>query len=154
MLDLIQIMSKIFFETIKKLREASPYTQQQMANKLNISIKQYQNYESKTIPPHDKLHKLNEIFNYDLSKIIYQENVPRETNGIEKHFSVKDAGGMILENQIEILASTRVLLSILAEIQAPQMKEKALPTQLLSIYRTMVKDEAKQVRNELRQKSL
>ncbi len=61
---------------------------------------------------------------------------------------IKDAAGIILENQIELMATNRVILSILAEIQAPQ--QKRLPTELASIYRRMVKDEAEQVRGELK----
>lgn len=63
---------------------------------------------------------------------------------------IKDAGGMILENQIELLATNRVILSLFAEIQAPQLNR--LPTELQSIYRRMVKDEAEQVRGELKRK--
>ena len=69
-----------FFKKLKELREKSPFTQQQIADKLGISIKQYQNYEVKTIPPHEKLLKLNEIFKCDLSKIIYQEKVGGTSN--------------------------------------------------------------------------
>ena len=67
-------------------------------------------------------------------------------------FETDDAGSVIIENQIEILASSRVTLSILAELQSSLMKDKTLPTQLLGIYRKMVKDEAIQVRDELKQK--
>lgn len=67
-----------FFEELKKKRAEKNITQQEIADRLDISIKQYQNYEYKTIPPHEKLLKLNEIFDYDFSKIIYQEKVPRE----------------------------------------------------------------------------
>lgn len=137
-------------DKLREFRTEKKKSQAEMANFIGIGRRSYQEIEkSGIIKKSEVLLKIQNKTN-----ISAQKNASGETNGIEKHFSVKDAGGMILENQIEILASTRVLLSILAEIQAPQMKEKALPTQLLSIYRTMVKDEAKQVRNELRQKSL
>jgi hypothetical protein len=68
----------------------------------------------------------------------------------KKSIPVKDAGGALLENQIEIIATGRVVLSVLAELQAPGLKR--LPTELTSIYRRMVRDEAVQVRDELRQR--
>lgn len=64
---------------------------------------------------------------------------------------VHDAGAMLIENQVEIMATNRVILTILAEIQAPQ--QKRLPTELAGIYRRMVKDEAELVRSELKQRS-
>jgi transcriptional regulator with XRE-family HTH domain len=66
-----------FFKKLKETRELTSFTQQQMADKLGISIKQYQNYEKKTIPPHERLQKLNEILKYDFSKLLYEEKVPK-----------------------------------------------------------------------------
>lgn len=63
---------------------------------------------------------------------------------------VRDAGAVIIENQVEIMATQRVILSVLAEIQAPQAQR--LPTELANIYRRMVRDEAEQVQAELRQR--
>jgi len=68
-----------FFKKLKEIRRDSDHTQQEIADELGISLKQYQNYEKKTIPPHDKLVKLNEILNFDFSKVLYQEKVPKET---------------------------------------------------------------------------
>lgn len=62
---------------------------------------------------------------------------------------IQDAGAMIINNQVEIIAENRVILSILAEIQAPMMKEKTLPTQLRNTYQMMVEDVEGQVRKEL-----
>jgi len=64
-----------FFKKLKELRNEFNYTQQQMADKLGISLTQYQNYEVKTIPPHEKILKLNNILDFDFSRIIYKENV-------------------------------------------------------------------------------
>lgn len=70
-----------FFKKLKELRESSTFTQKQMADKLAISITQYQKYEDKTLPPHEKILKLNSIFDYDLSRHIYQQIVCNERNG-------------------------------------------------------------------------
>ena len=92
-----------------------------------------------------------------LSNVIAgRRNVPPD---IYKKFTeiynieIEDPGGTAIENQIEILASYRVILSVLAEIQSSLMEEKMLPTQLHNIYRKMVRDEVEQVRDELRMKS-
>lgn len=106
-----------FFKKLKELREASPFTQQQIADKLGISIKQYQNYEVKTIPPHDKLMKLNQILQYDLSKLIYEEKVPnlsgKSQNGSTSQKSFSDDNPKIDEilHTITELASHGTILS-------------------------------------------
>lgn len=81
-------MSDIFFKKLKELREKSPYTQQQIADKLGISIKQYQNYEKKVIPPHDKLIELIKILKYDFSVIIYQGKIPKSDYSVEETTSL------------------------------------------------------------------
>jgi hypothetical protein len=63
---------------------------------------------------------------------------------------ITDADTLISNNQAEILAATRVIFSILAEIHAAQAGR--LPTDLLHTYRNMVRDEIAQVRKELQQK--
>lgn len=70
--------------------------------------------------------------------------------GIEK-IEIKNVPALTIENQIEIIASVRVIISILAEIQAALPEAKLLPTQLLNIYQKMVRDEAKQFFDELKQ---
>lgn len=67
-----------FFKKLKELRELSSFTQRQMAEKLGISTTQYQKYEDGTLPPHEKVLKLNSIFDYDLSRHIYQLKVGSE----------------------------------------------------------------------------
>jgi len=72
-------MEKEFFELLKQVRARSSYTQADIAGKLGISLQAYQNYEYKTLPPHDKLVKLNELFGVDLSRAIYQQKVGKES---------------------------------------------------------------------------
>lgn len=68
-------MSQKFYDLLKQTREESGLTQQYLAEKLGISLSAYQYYEYKTIPPHDKLVKLNKLLKCDLSRAIYQEEV-------------------------------------------------------------------------------
>lgn len=115
---------KEFFKKLKELREKSPYTQQQMADKLGISIKGYQNYEVKTIPPHKKLLKLNKILNFDFSKILYQENVPNtNTEKTLKEYPENDTYSM-LEEDGEPIKNTykEKYLTALEEIRELQKK--------------------------------
>ena len=109
----------MFFETLKKLREKSGKTQQQVAELLDISIKQYQNYEYKTIPPHDKVMKLSDIFNTDLSRSIYQEKVPHETETyISKRRNQKNNGGSASIPIFESGASTLTTEELYRDEQA------------------------------------
>jgi uncharacterized linocin/CFP29 family protein len=76
-------------------------------------------------------------------------NVNKED--LKKSVKINDSLGVTLENQIEILATGRTILSVLAELQAP-LKKGSLPTQLANTYRKMVKDEAELIRVELKQR--
>lgn len=76
-------MEEDFFKNLKRIRKLRSKTQQEMAASLGISMTQYQNYEANTLPPHDKLIKINEILGEDLSRFIYQGivgNDPKDIN--------------------------------------------------------------------------
>lgn len=58
----------------KKLREKRKersYTQTDVANLLHITLRQYMNYEKDHLPPHEQLLKLNLLFDFDFSRLIY-----------------------------------------------------------------------------------
>jgi len=63
---------------------------------------------------------------------------------------ISNIPSLTMENQIELIATVRVVISILAEIQAALSDGKLLPTQLLNIYQKMVKDETIQVLDKLK----
>ena len=83
-----------------------------------------------------------------LSKISQLETLP-DLVKTPATIDSEEGINILIKNLIELKAGQRVILSILAEVQAPTMQEKTLPTQLLSIYRKMVKDEAVQVGEEI-----
>lgn len=92
--------------------------------------------------------KLDEAYNQ--LKMVFADELKSSTSG-KKKFTVQDPLGLVLENQIELLAAQRVILAILAESSAGQ---KGRPVkEFENIFRQMVKDEAEQVRAELRQRS-
>ena len=69
-----------------------------------------------------------------------------------KSIHIKDATVTIIETQIELIAATRVILSILAEVQGSL--QNRLPVDLANTYRRMVKDEAKHLQDELHSKNI
>jgi hypothetical protein len=81
-------------------------------------------------------------------KLMVKVREVAESKNSDNH--ITDADTLILNNQAEILAATRVIFSILAEIHAAQAGR--LPTDLLHTYRKMVRDEAAQIRQESKQK--
>lgn len=55
---------------IKRLRNARGYTQYDVADKANISIRQYQRYETgKVKPPIDKAIRLAQLFNAPVERL-------------------------------------------------------------------------------------
>lgn len=130
-MNIFQKNRDTFFKTLKKSREESPHTQQQMADKLGITIKQYQKYQSKTLPPHEKLFKINELLKTDLSRCIYQQNIPyKMSEAEEKRKPDKDNEVEYLklrvndlENHIKDLQEDNsVFRKLLEKEDTPQMK--------------------------------
>jgi transcriptional regulator with XRE-family HTH domain len=93
-------MEDDFYRILKNKRNEFGFSQTYMADRLGISMKQYQNYEKNTIPPHDKLKMLNEILNYSFHKIIYEEKVLAEIDNETMDLHVRNKS---LKEQIELL---------------------------------------------------
>lgn len=109
------------------------------------------NYETGKTPPTEPFKRaLAKLAGVTVADLETKKLKASDIKEIEDTKEVQDAGSLMLHNQVEGVALLRVILSILAEIQSPLSKEKMLPTQLLSIYRKMVRDEAEQVRKELK----
>lgn len=61
--------------TIKKLRDLKSFTQQEMANKLNISLKAYQNFENGfTKLDLDRLQEVSKILEISIEDLINSED--------------------------------------------------------------------------------
>lgn len=95
----------LFFSELKRIRKLRKITQQEMAAKLGISDTQYQNYETKTIPPHENLLEINMILGVDLSRHIYQDKLGkndnellRELQELVKKFSSSDDDRKTIRN--------------------------------------------------------
>ncbi len=61
----------LFKERLKELRISSPYTQKEIAQKLNISVSAYQYYEAgKNEPNIEKLITLADLFNVSIDYLV------------------------------------------------------------------------------------
>ena len=59
-------------QALREQRIKKNYTQQDVADMLGISRRQYINYElHDSMPPHRQLKKLNNLYQCDFSKLIY-----------------------------------------------------------------------------------
>lgn len=74
-----------FTEKLHELRLAKGWTQLETAQRLGISRRQYIYYETGHIPPVWQLKKLNELFDYNFSTLIYnQDELERARKTIER----------------------------------------------------------------------
>lgn len=75
-------MQKIL-EIIKKAREEKGWSQTDVATKLGLGLRQYQNIEAGTFPKYKRhqIEDLEKILGIKVYESIYAENVPRGTNG-------------------------------------------------------------------------
>lgn len=58
-------------KALRQKRAERGYTQTDVANLLNITLRQYMNYEKDKLPPHEQLLKLNTIYKYHFEMHIY-----------------------------------------------------------------------------------
>lgn len=150
-------MSKSVAENIKTIKNAIGSSQAKLAQKINKGLNpedfysrdQIFNYENGRSEPDGLFKKqLAKLVGVSVSDIENKKLKAADLQISNTAVQVPDAGTMLLQNQVELMATQRVILSVLAEIQAASAGR--LPTELASIYRRMVKDEAVQVREELK----
>ena len=104
----------IFFENIKRLRKESGYTQQEVADLLNIDRSTYSCYEIGKIKPDvDTMICLSQIFAVHYSQILECSHFKRfeDRENSREHLSFKKKRGMVCENaqEEELLTSFRSL---------------------------------------------
>ena len=104
----------IFFENIKRLRKESGYTQQEVADLLNIDRSTYSCYEIGKIKPDvDTMICLSQIFAVHYSQILECSHFKRfeDRENSREHFSLKKRQGIMCENSQEedLLISFRLL---------------------------------------------
>ncbi|MBD5414905.1 MAG: helix-turn-helix transcriptional regulator [Bacteroides sp.] len=82
-------MERIIARNIKKLREISGYTQEEMANALGITRSAYSNYESGSREvPYDVLEKASDFFGCDMV-VLFEENENAEAQILASAFRVE-----------------------------------------------------------------
>lgn len=87
--------------TIKQLREEKQWSQSELAEKLNVSLRTVQNYEAdQTKIPLNKLHKIYSVLNVDLSNNLRVEEVvtpPSESAVWVPYYDLDFSGGWVSE---------------------------------------------------------
>ena len=80
-------------KNIKQLRENANMTQEEMAEKLNVTRQAISNWETgKTQPDIDTLHKIATLFETDINEVIYGAKQPVRVEYIEKGKSAAKTG--------------------------------------------------------------
>lgn len=104
-------MNKNAGERIKKAREKKKWTQQDMANKLDISLRQYNKYESGKFPKYKKavIEEIASILGVSSRELFLEQNVPRENeNSLGE--AVGDYGKPEPDFARELIAELRIQL--------------------------------------------
>lgn len=125
-------MKEELLKLIEEIKIAKGYTQGQISEMAGYDA----NYLAVCISKNQVSRKLL----HNVQRLLLHEN----------SIHVKDATVLSLEMQLEMVAANRVILSVLAEVQASV--QNRLPVDLANTYRRMVKDEAEQLRQELHKK--
>lgn len=138
-----------FGKELLRLREKAGLTPAKLAKKLGVDAARLRKWEERDSNPKQEDQVLIEsAFGLTIEEIKLLDELPKTFN---EEIFVKDALATMLQNQIELMTTTRVILSILAEVQSHQSRGKISSTHFLSNYRKMAKDVAELVRKELKQ---
>lgn len=73
-------------EAIRQAREQKRWTQQQMADKMGISMRQYNKYEAGKLPKYKStvIEQIDQLLGTKIQELIYEQNVPRTTSGTDR----------------------------------------------------------------------
>lgn len=141
-----------FGKEIKRIKENQKFTAGKLAQILGVSQDRLTKWMQRDLNPKEEdVLTIESRLGMTLEEIMKLDRLP-VVHKVPNDITFNDAFGITIENQIEVLATGRTILSILAELQAP-LKKGFLPAQLANIYRKMVKDEAELIRDELKRKS-
>src|SRR5688572_15050558 len=68
-------------EIIRKAREQKRWTQEHMADKMGISMRQYNKYEAGKLPKYKTtvIEEIDRLLGTQIKELIYEQNVPRAT---------------------------------------------------------------------------
>ena len=141
-----------FGKEIKRIKDRQKLTAARLAEILGVSQDRLTKWMQKDLNPKEEdIVTMERKLGMSVEEIMKLDKLPTGQEVPNDSIKFKDALGITIENQIEILATGRTILSILAELQAP-LKKGFLPTQLSNTYRKMVKDEVELIRDELKRK--
>ena len=141
-----------FGKEIKRIKDKQKLTAARISEILGVSQDRLTKWMQKDLDPKEEdVITMEGKLGMSIEEIMKLEKLPTVQKVPNDSIQFNDALGVTIENQIEILATGRTILSILAELQAP-LKKGFLPTQLSNTYRKMVKDEVELIRGELKRK--
>lgn len=103
-------MDKTIARNFKKLREASRYTQEEMANALSITRSAYSNYESgEREVPYDVIEKASDFFGCEMA-VLFEENENADAQIFASAFRIE---GIMPEDAVEIMRFKDIVKSYL-----------------------------------------
>ena len=112
--------------TLKRLRQNNSFTQQQVADALNIDRSTYAYYESgKTTPDINALIKLARIFNVSFNDLLEDENLPQGISDSGK-LEYSHQNRARFSNTVYELGKTEKQLIIYFRIMTPQRQKELL----------------------------
>lgn len=129
---------------LKHFRKAKKLTQEAFADKLGIKRTTYADMEKSGNLSDVEIAKAEKILGIPKGDLL------KDHGFAPKKVEVEDVAASVLRSNIEIIASQRTILSILAEMNSPGLKTSSKA--LSDTYRKMVKDEALQVADEIQRK--
>jgi len=135
---------KFVAANIKHYRKLKPLTQADLADKLGIKRSTYADQEKSGNFSDAEIAKAEKILG------IPQGTLIKDLGLTPKTVKIEDVAATLLQNDIEKIALSRTILAVLAEMNAPGLKTSSKA--LSDIYRTMVKDEAVRVADEIQRK--
>lgn len=111
---------------IREARERRRWTQEAMAEKLGISLRQYSKYESGDLPKYKTTiaETIDKLLGTNVRELFYEQNVPRVTEGAKAR-DWTDAEVVKAKPEVQVAAAIREITES-ARLQAIANSEQAL----------------------------
>lgn len=98
-------------------RKALGFSQEYMADKLEMTSRGYQNYEYGRVPNMDKLMKIAEILNMSINDLLDEQSVQLENPNMDYSLSTLTRKGLTIVNPTELQAENARLKARILELE-------------------------------------
>jgi len=107
-------------DIIRAARENQRWTQEQVAEKMGISLRQYNKYEAGFLPKYKSsvAEEIDKLLGTNIKALIYEQNVPHEKGEIEGMMVNDDGGESYREKLLAIKNSSEPFLVPLVPVKA------------------------------------